>query len=196
MVQYKGNHSQILAQKGRDITNGQIIITTRKLKTCIPSLKSSCLYTIDPLKEAIHIALRKLYKQDEPPSIARKTMKKLLKMAVSQVHFKCKETQYDQKDGLAMGASLAIILANLWLKQYETALSSDFLEMFLPQKDLNGICHECKKNTYRSKGVECECCLNWYHVKCGDKSDDEYRNISETILISEAAPPSVQEKCD
>ena len=54
--------------------------------------------------------------------------------------------------------------------------------MFLPEKDLHGICPECnKKVTYRSKGVECECCLNWYHVKCGDISDDEYRNISETV---------------
>ena len=52
----------------------------------------------------------------------------------------------------------------------------------LPEKDLNGICPECnKKVTYRSKGVECECCLNWYHVKCGDISDDEYRKISETV---------------
>ena len=33
----------------------------------------------------------------------------------------------------------------------------------------------------RSKSRECECCLNWYHVKCGDISDDEYRNISETV---------------
>ena len=45
--------------------------------------------------------------------------------------------------------------------------------MFLPEKDLHGICPECnKKVTYRSKGVECECCLNWYHVKSGDISDD------------------------
>ena len=103
-------------------------------------------------------------------------------MAVSQVHFKCKETWYVQKDGLAMGASLAVILANLWLKQYETALSRDIPEMFLPEKDLHGICPECnKKVTYRSKGVECECCLNCHYVKCGDISDDEYRNISETV---------------
>ena len=136
------------------------------------------LYANVPLKEAIDIALRKLYEQDEPPSIARKTMKRLLNMAVSQVHFKW----YVQKDGWAMGASLAVILANLWLKQYETALSRDIPEMFLPEKHLNGICPECnKKVTYRSKGVECERCLNWYHVKCGDISDDEYRNLSETV---------------
>ena len=130
------------------------------------------LYTNVPLKEAIDI----------PPSIARKTMKRLLNMAVSQVHFKCNETWYVQKDGLAMGTTLAVILANLWLKQYKTALSRDIPEMFLPEKDLHGICPECNKEvTYRSKGVECECCLNWYHVKCGDISDDEYRNISETV---------------
>ena len=109
-------------------------------------------------------------------------MKRLLNMAVSQVHFKCNETWYVQKDGFAMGASLSVILANLWLKQYETALSRDIPEMFLPEKDLNGIYPECnKKVTYRSKGVECECCFNWYHVKWGDISDDEYRNISETV---------------
>ena len=90
--------------------------------------------------------------------------------------------RYVQKDGLAMGVSLAVTLANLWLKQYETALSRDVPEMFLPEKDLNRICPECnKKFTYRSKGVECECCLNWFHIKCGDISDDEYRNISETV---------------
>ena len=145
------------------------------------SLDVKCLYTNVPLKEAIDIALRKLYEQDETPSIARKTMKRLLNMAVSQVHFKCNGTWYVQKDdGMALGTSLAVILANLWLKQYKTALSSDIPEMFLPEKDLNGTCPECnKKVTYRSKGVECDCCLNWYHVKCGDISDDEY--LSETV---------------
>ena len=57
-------------------------------------------------------------------------MKILLSMAVSQVHFKCNETWYVHKDDLAMGASLAVVLANLWLKQYETALSRDIPEMF------------------------------------------------------------------
>ena len=132
------------------------------------------LYTNVPLKEAIDIALRKLYEQVEPPSTDRKTMKRLLNMSVSQNHFKCNETWYVQNDGLAMGASLAVFLANLWLKQYETVLSRDIPEMFLPEKDLNGICPECnKKVTYRSEGVESERCLNWYHVKYGDISDDE-----------------------
>ena len=41
MVQYRGNHSQTLAKKVCDITNAQIVFTTRKMKTCMPSLKSS-----------------------------------------------------------------------------------------------------------------------------------------------------------
>ena len=125
------------------------------------SLDVKRFYTKVPLKEATDIALRKLYEQDEPPSIARKTMKRMLNMAVSQVHFMC-GTWYVQKDGLAMGAFLAVILANL--KQYETALSRDTSLIFMPEKDFNGFCPECnKKTTYMSNGVECECCLNWYN---------------------------------
>ena len=40
MVQSRGNHSQTLAKKMRDITNALIIFTTRKMKPFMPSLKS------------------------------------------------------------------------------------------------------------------------------------------------------------
>ena len=80
------------------------------------------------------------------------------------------------------GAFFTVILANLWQKQYETELSRDIPEIILPEKNLNGIYPECnKKVAYSLKGVECECCLNWYHVKCVDILDDQYRNISETV---------------
>ena len=93
-------------------------------------------------------------------------MKRLLHAAIDQVNFKGKETWYVQKDGLVVGASLAVILANIWLKQYETALSRDIPEMFMPEKYRNGMCPECnKKVTHRLIGVECECCLKWYHEK-------------------------------
>ena len=46
----------------------------------------------------MEIAVRKPYEQDETPSIARKTaMKRLLKMVVNHVHFKCNETGYVRK---------------------------------------------------------------------------------------------------
>ena len=39
-------------------------------------------------------------------------MESLLRLAVTKVHFNCNGTLYVQSDGLAMGASLAVILAN------------------------------------------------------------------------------------
>ena len=51
----------------------------------IISLDVKSLYTNVPLKEAIEIALQKLYNQESPPEIQRATMKSLLKMVVSKV---------------------------------------------------------------------------------------------------------------
>ena len=81
----------------------------------ILSLDVKSLYTNVPVKEAINIALRSLYARDDKSDIPRTTMKRLLELAVTNVHFKCNESWYCQKDGLAMVASLAVILANLWM---------------------------------------------------------------------------------
>ena len=40
--------------------------------------------------------------------------------------------------------------------------------------------------TYRSKGVECKSCQNWYHLKCGKISDDVYASITEIVLYCES----------
>ena len=40
-MQYRGNPSQLLAAKVRLISGEQMIFTTRKMKTCLPSLKTS-----------------------------------------------------------------------------------------------------------------------------------------------------------
>ena len=89
------------------------------------SLDVKSLYTNVTLKEAIVIALQKLYSQESPPEIQRATMKRLLNMAVSKVYLKCNDSWYVQVDGLAMGASLAVILAKLWLKEYKFALRQE-----------------------------------------------------------------------
>ena len=88
----------------------------------ILSLDVKSLYTNIPVKEAINIALRSLDARDDKPDIPRTTMKRLLELAVTNVHFKCNEFWYCQKDRLAMGASLAVILANLWMKSWEPQL--------------------------------------------------------------------------
>ncbi|XP_063710298.1 uncharacterized protein LOC134838911 [Symsagittifera roscoffensis] len=140
------------------------------------------LYTNFPLKEAVEIALRRLYEQVNPPETSRKTMKKLLNLSVSKVHFKCNDLWYVQKDGLAMGASLAVKLANLWLEEYEPALKKEVPQLFELKEVNKELCPRCqKKVTYRTKGVECEICSNWYHLGCGNISESEYADIPETV---------------
>ena len=54
------------------------------------SLDVKSLYTKVSVNEAINIALRSLYARDDEPDIPRTTMKRLLELAVTNVHFKCK----------------------------------------------------------------------------------------------------------
>ena len=110
-------------------------------------------------------------------------------MAVSKVFFKCNDSWYVQVDGLAMGASHAVILANLWLKEYEFALRQQIPVGTGVQQinDRNGLCPCCsRKVTYRSKGDECESCRNWYHLNCGKISDDVYASITEIVWYCES----------
>ena len=90
----------------------------------IVSLDVKSLYTNVPVGEAIEIALRELYSSNLAPDIPRSAMKSLLKLAVTNVHFKCNGICYVQSDGLAMGASLAVILVNVKMKSFETSLQN------------------------------------------------------------------------
>ena len=70
-------------------------------------------------------------------------------MTVNTVHFKGNDLWYVQIDGLAMGASLAVNLANLWLKDYEFALSQEMpVETEIqPMNDKNGYAQVAAGNT-------------------------------------------------
>ena len=76
------------------------------------------------------------------------------------------------EEWIGNGCILSLILANLWLKDYEKVLAID-----IPQIDLlegmNGKCPKCSKRRmiFRTKAVECEDCLNWYRKDCGCRSD-------------------------
>ena len=61
------------------------------------------LYTNVPLKKAVEKALRRLYEQVNPSETYRKTMKKLLNLAVSKVHFKCNGLWYVKKKQFSNG---------------------------------------------------------------------------------------------
>ena len=148
----------------------------------IISLGAKSLYTNIPLIDAVERALRRLFEQVNPPETSRKTMKKLLTLAVSKEHFKCNGLWYVQKDGLAMGASLAVILANLWLKEYEPAIKKEAPKLTVLNEGNKEVRPGCqKKMAYRTKGVEYEACLNWYHLGCGKISEFKYADIAETV---------------
>ena len=92
-------------------------------------------------------------------------MKRLLELAVTNVHFKCNESWYCQKDGLAMGASLAVVLANLWMKSWEPQLKlqTPNCKTSTQSRTYRNCEHRV---TTRSRGVECEVCNRWFHAKC------------------------------
>ena len=111
-------------------------------------------------------------------------MKSLLKLAVTNVHFKCNGFCYVQSDGLAMGASLAIILANVGMKSFEESLQKPELSENFSRSDQNGKCKDCNRRvTYRGKGVECESCKNWFHARCQKISNEEYAKMQDVVWI-------------
>ena len=82
---------------------------------------------------------------------------------MSKVHFKCNGLWYVQKDGLAMGASLVVILAGLLLKEYEPALKKKVPKLTVVNESKKEVCPRCqKKVTYQTKRVKCEACLKWH----------------------------------
>ena len=123
------------------------------------------------------------YSSDDAPDIERSTLKLLLKLAVTNVHFKRNNKRYCQIDSLAMGASLAVILANIWMKSFEDRLKEErcVQEQGL-KKDPSDKCPDCsRKLVWNSKGVECERCKNWFHAKCQKISNEEYLKMGDIV---------------
>ena len=101
------------------------------------------LYKNVPVKEAIEIALKELYSSDEIPENQRSAMKKFLRLAVTNVYFECNKIWYTQSDGLTIGASLAVILANLWMKSFEKSLQKPHEGRENKFPDTKVICIDC-----------------------------------------------------
>ena len=111
-------------------------------------------------------------------------MKSLLKFAVTNAHFKCNGIWYEQSDGLAMGASLAVILANVWMKSFEASLQKPELSENFSRSDQNRKCKDSNRRvTFRGRGVECESCKNWFHARCQKISNEEYANMQDVVWI-------------
>ena len=119
----------------------------------VVSLDVKSLYTKVPFEEANEIALKELYSSDEVPEIPRSPMKSLLRLAITNVHFKCNNIWYTQSDDLAMSVSLAVILANLWMKSFEKSLQRPIEGRENKTPDTKVICIDCNRRvTFRGEG--------------------------------------------
>ena len=82
-------------------------------------------------------------------------MKNMLKLAVTNVHFKCNGICFIHLDGLAMGASMAVILANLKMESFEASLQKTELSENFSRSDQHEKCKDCNRRvTFRGRGVE------------------------------------------
>ena len=130
----------------------------------------------------MNITLGSLFARENKPDMPRTTMKRLLELAVTNVHFKCNGNWCYQKDGLAMGASLAVILANLWMKSWEPQL-----KLQTPKCKTNtqsSTCRNCEHRvTARSRDFECEFCNRWFHAKYQQISSTEYDSMESQFWM-------------
>ena len=120
------------------------------------SLDVKSLYTNVTVQEAIDLACDTLFTGDKTPPISRTTCHKIMELSVTNVWFMSGEDWYIQRDGVAMGAAMAVILANVWMRTFEPALSSEMPE--LPKKPDN-CCGKCSvKVTFRGYSIRCKVC--------------------------------------
>ena len=77
------------------------------------------LFTNIPLRETIDLAVETIFKHNPEFPISKANLWELFTFATSQIHFLFNGLFYDQCDGVAMGSTLAPILANLFIGYHE-----------------------------------------------------------------------------
>ena len=137
------------------------------------SLDVKSLYTKVPVKEAIDLAVDKLYATDKPPKMTKSAFSSLMELAVVNVRFMANNSWYVQRDGVAMGSALSVILANLWMKKFEPVLSGQAIHLEDEEKPPCGRCQETV--TRRGYSIRCPVCMKWFHRACADLSVEEIK---------------------
>ena len=83
-----------------------------------------------------------------------------------------------------MGASLAVILANVWMKSFDASLQKKSSMKIFPDLTKTEKCKDCNRRvTFRGRGVECESCKTWFHARCRKISNEEYANMQDVVWI-------------
>ena len=135
-----------------------------------------------PVHDAIELACEALYASSNPPELQQPTFKKLMEIAVTNVWFTSGSDWYIQRDGVAMGASLAVILANVWLKNYEAQIAVENPAPQPPslprQKNLGYRCGGCEKMVAKnSYAIQCSTCRSWFQRKCAGLTLAEIKSL-------------------
>ena len=108
-----------------------------------------------------------------------------MRMAVTDVYFMCDGRWYIQTDGVAMGSSLAVILANIWMKSFEVRISRQPPDNFNSNGSQDSYpCGTCMLEVLdEGFSICCDDCDRWFHLKCTNLTirqlkgmDDNYWN--------------------
>ena len=89
-------------------------------KKFLVSYDVTSLFTNIPLQETIDIAINLIFSHNPNLNITKKELKKLFLFATSQTHFIFNSKFYKQIDGVAIGSSMAPVLANIIMGFYES----------------------------------------------------------------------------
>ena len=84
------------------------------------------LFTNIPLQEAIDIAINLIFNPNPSLNITKKRLKKLFLFAKSHTRFTFNRKFYNQIDGKAMGSPLALVLANIFMRFYESKWLNEY----------------------------------------------------------------------
>ena len=88
-----------------------------------------------------------------------------------------------QMDGVAMGAAMAVILANVWMKRFEDDIASDEhhsnnTEQERSATDDKAMCPVCAKRvTWKEYSIRCRKCKFWFTRKCSEISLNAMKNM-------------------
>ena len=98
-----------------------------KTRVSLKYFVSYCsLFTNIPLQETIDIAINLIFNHNPNLNITRKELKKLFLSATSQTHFIFNSKFYNQIDGVAIGSSLAPVIANIFMGFHESKWLTEY----------------------------------------------------------------------
>ena len=95
-------------------------------KKFLVSYDLTSLFTNIPLQETIDIRTNLIFNHNPNLNVTKKELKKLFLFAISQTHFILNSKFYNQIDRVAMGSSLAPVLANIFMSFHESKWLNEY----------------------------------------------------------------------